>query len=127
MASANRPISTVLSDIAGNIQEIIRSELRLAKTEVTESLGKARPAGVLLGVGALMVFCSALFVLLAIVYALSAVVPEWAAALIVGVGAGALAALCLGAGIKMLTAIRAAPKTSATVKETVEWARQATK
>jgi hypothetical protein len=75
--NADRTISTVLHDIVGNIQDIIRSEVRLAKTEVAEELGKARSAGMLVGVGALMLTFSSLFVLLACVYALSAVVPAW--------------------------------------------------
>jgi uncharacterized membrane protein YqjE len=127
MAAAARPISEVLHDIVGNVQDIVRSEFRLAKTEVTEEMGKLRSAGVLLGVGALMVSFSAVFLLLAIVYALSLVMPAWAAALVVGVAIGAIAAVCCGLGIKRFRAVRAAPKTTASVKEDVEWAKQLTK
>ncbi len=127
MAAADRPISAVLSDIVGNVQDIVRSELRLAKTEATEELGKLRSGGMLLGVGTLMTVLSAVFLLLAIVYALSLVMPGWAAALIVGVSAGAIAALCCGLGIKRVKAMRAAPKTTASMKENVEWAKQLTK
>ena len=52
MTSAERTISTVLQDIIANVQDIVRSEVRLAKTEVQEELGKARSAGLLLGIGA---------------------------------------------------------------------------
>jgi len=127
MATANRSISTVLTDIVGNIQEIVRSEMRLAKTEVTEEVAKLRSASVLMGLGAFMLSVSVLFVLLAVVYALSAVMPAWAAALIVGVGAGVIAALCCGLGIKRFKAVRAAPKTTATLKENVEWAKNLTR
>ncbi len=127
MGAADRPISAVLSDIVGNVQDIVRSELRLAKTEATEELGKLRSGGMLLGVGTLMTVLSAVFLLLAIVYALSLVMPGWAAALIVGVSAGAIAALCCGLGIKRVKAMRAAPKTTASMKENVEWAKQLTK
>jgi uncharacterized membrane protein YqjE len=127
MAIAERPISKVLHDIAGNIQDIVRSELRLAKTELTEELAKSRAAATLLGAGGLMLIFSALFVLLAIVYALSVVLPEWAAALIVGVGVGVIAVVCIGLGIKRFKTVRAVPKTAANVKENVEWAKQLTK
>lgn len=127
MAIAERPISKVLHDIAGNIQDIVRSELRLAKTELTEELAKSRSAATLVGAGGLMLIFSALFLLLAIVYALSVVLPEWAAALIVGVGVGVIAALCIGLGVKRFKAVRAVPKTAANVKENVEWAKQLTK
>ena len=127
MANVDRSISTVLHDIVGNVQDIIRSEVRLAKTEITEELGKLGLASILLGVGALLLVFSALFVLLAIVYALSAFLPAWEAALIVGAGVGVIAALCWGLGLKRFKAVRAAPKTTASVKENVEWAKQLTR
>ena len=127
MATAERPLSTVVNDIVGNVQDIVRSEVRLAKTELTEQIGRARHAGVLCGVGVLMfVFC-ALFMLLAVVYALSLVMPGWAAALIVAAGVGAIAALCFGLGIKRFKSLRGAPKTAATLKENAEWAKQLTR
>jgi hypothetical protein len=63
MATADRSISSVLHDIVGNVQDIVRSELRLARTELTEELAKARNGAMLLGVGTLMVVFSVLFVL----------------------------------------------------------------
>jgi uncharacterized membrane protein YqjE len=127
MAASPRPVADVLHDIAGNIQDIVHAELRLAKTELSEELGKSTSAAVLLGAGALLLTLSAVFVLLAIVYALTLVVAEWTAALIVGVGVGAIAAVCLGVGVKRLKAVRGAPKTVASIKENVEWAKQPTK
>jgi uncharacterized membrane protein YqjE len=127
MASVERPISAVLHDIVGNVQDIVRSEVRLAKTEVTEELGKARSASILVGAGAVMLFFCMQFVLLAIVYALSLVMPAWAAALIVAVVEGVSGAWFVMAGIKRFKKVRAAPKTVATVKENVEWAKQLTK
>ena len=127
MASAERPVSAVLNDIVINVQDIVRSEVRLAKTELTEEMGKARSAGIMLGLGALLLAFSALFMLLAIVYALSLIVPGWAAALLVAVGVGVIAALCLSAGMKRFKVMRVVPKTTATLKENAEWARQLTK
>jgi len=127
MRAADRPISAVLHDIVGNIQDIIRSELRMAKTELGEQLGKSRSAAILLGVGVLLLGCSVLFVLLAIVYALSLVMAGWAAALIVGAAVGLFAAVCLNLGIRKLQAMRAAPKTAESLKENVAWAKQLTR
>lgn len=101
MASVDRPISVVLQDIVRNIQDIVRAEVRLAKTEVGEELGKARSAGVLVGTGAVTAVFAALFLLLASVAALTLVMPQWAAALVV--------AAVLG------------------LKENAQWARQLTK
>lgn len=127
MTPGDRSISVVLQDIVGNIQNIVRSEVRLAKTEVGEELRRARSAGVLFGVGAVTATFSALFFLLTIVYALTLVMPAWAAALIVAAGVGVIAAVSLALGMKRFKTIHAAPKTAASLKENVQWAKQLTK
>src|SRR5581483_3966238 len=48
MASdADRPLSTIVQDIVGNVQGILRSEIRLAKTEIREEANKAARASTL--------------------------------------------------------------------------------
>jgi hypothetical protein len=127
MAVEARPISAVLQDIVANLQDIVRAEVRLAKTEVSEELVKARSAGALCGAGAVMAILSAVFLLLAIVYALSLVVPAWVAALVVAAAVGLVGILTLRIGIKRFETMHAAPKTAASLKENVEWAKQLTK
>ena len=127
MTTADRPISAVLHDIAGNVQDIVGAEIRLARTEITEELAKLSFAGVLLGAGALLVTLSALFLLLAAVHALSLVMSAWAAALVVGASVGAIAGLCCVLGIRRFKAVRAVPKTTRSVKENIEWAKQLTR
>jgi uncharacterized membrane protein YqjE len=127
MATADRPISVVLRDIVGNMQDIVRSEMRLARTEVTEDLARMRTGAVLAGIGVVLLFITSCFVLLAAVYALSLVVPAWAAALIVAAGVGLIAAITLGLGMKKLKTMRGTPRTAATIKENAEWARQLTR
>ena len=127
MATVQRPMSSVLHDIVGNVQHIVRSEVRLARAEIGEELGKLRSAGVLLGLGVLLLVFSTVFLLLAAVYALSLVMPGWAAALVVCGAVGLIAAVLVGLGIKKLKAVRAVPKTTASVKEQVEWAKQLTR
>lgn len=124
MAAADRPFSAVLHDIVGNIQDIVRSEVRLARTELTEEAAKARFALAVFGVGLVMACLCVFFALLAVVYALSQVMPGWAAALIVAGAVGAIAALLFGVGIAKFKAMRAAPKTVASVKENVKWVKQ---
>ena len=117
--SDGRSIFTVLQDIVNNVQDIIRLEVRLAKTEVREELAKVQSAGLLLGIGATAAIFSVLFILLAIASALSRVVPDWAAALIVAIGVALIAAVTLAAGMKRFKTVQAAPKTTASLKENV--------
>ena len=127
MAAGIRSIPEILQDALGNIQDIVRAEVRLAKAELGEDLNRARAGGLLIGVGAVAAIFSALFLLLACVYALGLVMPNWAAALVVAAAVAVAAAATLTRGLKRLKTIQAAPKTAATLKENVRWAKQLTK
>jgi hypothetical protein len=67
------------------------------------------------------------FLLLACVYALGRVMPNWAAALIVAAAVGVAAVVTLGLGLRRVKTIQAAPKTAASLQENVRWAKQQTK
>lgn len=95
--------------------------------ELGEELSRARTGGLLIGVGAVAAILSALFLLLGCVYALGRVMPNWAAALVVAAAVGVAAAVTLGLGLKRFKTIQAAPKTAASVKENVRWAKELTK
>ncbi len=127
MAAGNRSIPEILQDVLSNIQDIVRAEVRLAKAELGDELNRARSGGLLIGVGAVAAIFSALFTLLACVYALGLVMPNWAAALIVAAAVGVAAAVTVGLGLKRFKTIQAAPKTAASLKENVRWAKQLTK
>jgi hypothetical protein len=127
MAAGMRSIPEILQDVLTNIQDIVRAEVRLAKAELGEELNAARSGGLLIGVGAVAAIFSALFLLLACVYALGRVVPNWAAALIVATAVGVAAAVTLVLGLKRFKSIQAAPATAASLKENVRWAKQLTK
>jgi|ERR1019366_4140718 uncharacterized membrane protein YqjE len=128
MAAEDRSLSDVLQDVIRNVQEIVRSEVRLAKTEIREEAAKAKSPTLLLGAGALTAIFAILFLLLMIVYALALVMPSWAAALIVGAALAVVAGVTLSAGIRRFKLIHPTPeRTVETIKENVEWAKQHTK
>ena len=127
MAAGNRTIPEILQDVLTNFQDIVRAEMRLAKAELTEELGAARSGAILVGVGAVAAIFSTLFALLACVYALGRVMPNWAAALVVAAAVGLAAAVTLSLGLKRIKTIQAAPKTAASLQENVRWAKQLAK
>jgi Putative Actinobacterial Holin-X, holin superfamily III len=119
-----RSIPIVLHDIVANLQDIIRSEFRLAKTELKEAAGRAaRPtaafaAGLVLGAYAIGLF------LLASVYGLSLVMRPWLAALLVGaVVAGIASALLTSAGNELKRFNPTPEKTIQSVQENLQWAK----
>ncbi len=125
MPAPERSFAEVLQDIGANIQTIVRAEVRLARAELADEARKAKPAGLAVMAGALVGMCAVFFLLLAAVYALSLVMPPWAAALIVAVVSGAAAILSIRSGLNRLMHIDPTPdKTLRSLKETVEWSKQ---
>ena len=128
MAPGERSIADVLQDIIRDVQEIVRSEVRLAKTELREEAAKAKTAAGLLGAAAIAALFAVLFVLLTVVYALTLVMPSWAAALLVSVGVAVIATVMAMAGLNRLKQIQATPaRAMDSMKENVEWVKQQTK
>ena len=123
MTTGDRSLSSVLQDIVRNVQDIVRAEVRLAKTEVRDELAAARVGTLMVAIGAVSGLFSAMFVLLAAVYALELVMPAWAAALTVGVVIAIVAGLVLSTGLKRFKKVQGAPRTVAQLKETIEWAK----
>lgn len=120
-----RSIPEMFSDIAGHIQEIIRSEFALAKVEVKDKTAKAAPAVGRLGVGVGLGLFALGFFLLMIMFLLSLVLPMWLGALIVWVIVGSIALVLVGSGMAGLRRVRPAPeRTVRTVKENVQWAKE---
>jgi hypothetical protein len=122
-----RPVAAVLQDIVDNLQDIVGSELRLAKAEIREEVTKARSPGLLIAIGILSGIFTALFLLVTIGCALSLVMAAWAAALTVTIGVGVIAAICIRAGMKQLKTVHGAPKTVANSKGNLEWIKQQTR
>jgi uncharacterized membrane protein YqjE len=128
MAAGDRSLSGVLQDIIRNVQEIVRSEVRLAKTEILEEAAKAKSSTLLLSAGAVTTIFAIFFLLLMIVYALALVVPSWTAALLVGAALAVAASVLLTTGARRFKQIHPTPeRTVETIKENVEWAKQHTK
>lgn len=125
MGTPDRSITEVLQDILNNVQNIIRAEVILAKSEVMDEIAKVKAAAPLLIVGGATALLATLFLIWTIVYLLALVLPLWAAALIVTAVLAAVGSATLSSGIKQLRRVDPKPeRTIATVKENVQWAKQ---
>lgn len=127
-SESSRSIADVLQNIVANVQTIIRSEVRLAKTEITEEAIKAgRAAGMMAG-GVVTALFTVWLLLLTILLALATVIPMWSAALLLFVLMAITTAVLLAAGRKQFKKVRATPeKTIGSMKENVEWVKSQTK
>jgi uncharacterized membrane protein YqjE len=119
-----RSFVDVLQDIVGNVQQIIRSEFRLARAELREKANRAAKPATTLAAGAILGFYGLGFLLLAIIYALSIALAMWLAALIVSALLIIISAILVVSGRNKLKQIQPVPeKTVETLKENVQWAK----
>jgi len=119
-----RSIGSLVNDIVGNVQEIIRSEVRLAKAEVTEELTKARRAMIWLVAGAVLATMAFGFLLLTVVYVLAHFFQPWVAALIVALGSGAIGGALAAVGASQIKRVSLRPpRTITSVQENLQWAK----
>lgn len=120
-----RSVPEVLQDIISNIQEICRSELQLAKTEIQEEVAEASSHAVTMGVGLVLAAYALGLLLLALVYALATLVAVWTAALLVGVAVALIAVLLISRGRKGLKHVNVkSERLIASLKENVQWAKR---
>ena len=118
-----RSIASLVKDIVGNLQQIIRAEVRLAKVEVGEELARARRAVALLVVGVLFATMALGCLILAAVYGLAHFVQPWAAALLVALGVGAIGGLLAAIGATQLKRVSLPARTVTSVQENIQWAK----
>lgn len=119
-----RSIGAVLGDIAGNVREMVRAEIRLAKAEAGEQIRKATRGAILLVAGGGIALLALAFVALAGMYLLATVVALWIAAVIVAAAAAVIAGVLIGVGMKQMQAVTLTmPKTVETIKEDMQWAK----
>lgn len=115
--------SVLFDRIAANVQEIVRSEVRLAKTEMTDEARKAAKAGVSIGVGVVLALFAAWFILVCIALVLNFVLAAWLAVLIVGLLLGLAASIFLSGGVNQMKKVSKPARTIQSAKETVQWAK----
>ena len=123
-----RPVGELLKQLANETTTLVRQELELAKAEMRDKAGKAGlgfgmwgAAGVtaLLAAGALTAF---------LILALNGAMPNWLAALIVGLVYAAIAGVLYLLGKRRVQEAGSPvpEQTIETVKEDVQWAKHPT-
>lgn len=124
----DRSMVDVLTDIFANLQDIVRSEIRLAKAEVSDELRGATSSALGLGIAFLASAFAVLFVLLSGMYALSLVMTTWSAALCVALAMAVFSAVAfLITGRRIRARRNIVPRTAASIEENLEWAKQSIK
>lgn len=117
-------IANLLRGILGDLRTLIRDELELARTEMTDQVGRARRAAARLAMAVGAIAFGGLFLLIAIALGVADVLawPTWAGFLIVAIALTVVGLAALIAGRRQLNAIRPIPgETVSTLKENSAW------
>jgi hypothetical protein len=113
----NASLGELLGDVTRDLSTLMRQEVELAKAELKQSATKAgKGGGMLAGAGVAGHFVL-LFLSLALMFALGALMPLGWAAVIVAVIWGIIAAILASIGRKELKQIQGMPQTSETLSE----------
>lgn len=124
-ALENKPLGDLFSDLAGEMSELVRKEVTLAKVEVGQ---KAKHIGKNVGylvVGGSVAYAAMLTIIAGIVMLLDKVMPNWGAALLVGVVVGVVGWLLIGKARAALQATDMTPQqTVESLKEDAAWVKQ---
>lgn len=121
----NKPLGDLFSDLASEMSNLVRQEVELAKVEVSQ---KAKYVGRNVGylvVGGAVAYAAMLAVIAAIIMLLDKVMPNWGAALLVGVLVGGIGWLLIGKALSALQQADITPRqTVETLKEDATWVKQ---
>lgn len=120
----DRPIAGLFADLFRETATLIRTEVELAKTELTAKAGEAAGGAAFVAAGGLVAFLGAIFLLAAATLALAQVVAPWLAALIVGGVVTAIGVVLMLMGRNRLQPRNLQPeRTLETLREDKRWAQ----
>lgn len=124
-AKQEKPLGELLSDLSYEVQDLIRKELKLAKSEMTWKMSRSVKDMRSLAMGGAVLYAGALAIVAGLVIILGMFVPLWASALIVGAIVAGAGYLMVRKGINDLKRIEIKPEeTVSSIREGGKWLRE---
>ena len=122
-------MASLMGDIIGDVQKLVRQELALARTEVKEEVSKAKVVAIQFGAALAAAAVGGLLLVLMLVHLLDAVteIPLWGCYLLVGITFAGLGAFLFFRGKEKAKHIDFVPReTVQSIKENVQWIKSQT-
>ena len=120
----DRSLGEMVAEMTGEVSELMRKEVQLAKAELKEEVGRAGKAGGMLGAGGVAGYFALLFVSLALAWLLDQALPIALAFFVVGALYGIAAAVLITRGRDQMKHVDPVPRqTVETLKEDAAWVR----
>jgi len=120
-----RSLGELFGDLSRETSALVRHEVELARTEIGQKASQVGKDVGSLAVGGAIAYAGFLAILAAVIIALSAAIPWWLSALLVGLVVAGIGYFLVQKGLTALKRQDMAPKqTLETVKEDKEWAKE---
>jgi len=123
-----RSLGELFSELARQTSTLVRQEVELAKTEMTQKATNVGKDVGVIGVGGAIAYAGLLGIMAGLILVLGQLIPLWLSALIVGVVFAGIGYIMIQRGISGLKHTSLTPtETIETLKEDKEWVKQQTK
>jgi len=124
----NRSLGDLFATLASQTSTLVRQEVDLAKTELTQKATRAGREAGMIAVGGVLALGGYLALVAALIIVLSQFIPLWVSALVVGLALAGVGYFIIQQGLQALRRLDPAPRqTIATIKDDIAWAKEQTK
>jgi hypothetical protein len=124
----NRSLGELFSTLASQTSTLVRQEVDLAKTELSQKATKAGREAGMIAAGGVLALGGYLALVATLIIVLDQFMPLWAAAGIVGLLLAIIGYVIIQQGLNGLKRLDPAPRqTIATIKDDIAWAKEQTK
>ena len=122
----DRSLGELFADLARESSTLLRQEVQLAKTELSQKVSQLGKDAASVAIGGLVAYAGLLAILAALIIGLAAAgLPWWAAALLVGIIVAGIGYALIQRGLTALKREDLAPrKTIESLQEDAQWAKE---
>lgn len=120
-----RPLASLFTELTRETATLLRQEVQLARTELTEKIGQAGWGLAATVAGGLLLFVAVQALAAAAVLGLATRIEPWQAALLVGIAVAVVGGAVLAKGIANLKGRNLAPRrTLESLRDGTRWAKE---
>lgn len=124
-ATADRPLSTLFSELTQETVSLFRKEIALARSELTDKARQAGRGAAEIGIGAILLLVGVGALAAAAILGLALVVQPWLAALIVAGVLALVGGILVASGLSNVRSGNLAPRrTMDSLRDNTRWAKE---
>jgi len=121
----NRSLGELFTELANETTTLVRQEIQLARTELTQKATRASKDVGMIGAGGALAYAGLLALIAAVIIGLGELIPMWLSALIVGLVVVGVGYFMIQRGLTQLKQIDPTPRQSLeSLKEDKEWVKE---